>query len=369
MSLFSRTDRSALGRWWWTIDRPILFTTMTLIVIGILMVATASPPVAEHLGIDPFHFLKRHIIMLVPAVAIMLATSMLPPRQLWRLSSLLFIGTVIAMILVLIMGAEIKGARRWIHFAGFSLQPSEFMKPIFAIISAWFLSLQKKHDSFTGVIISTVIYALTVTLLMMQPDFGMTFVITLIWCAQIFIAGLPLRYVAIMIGFLAAGVAFVYVAFDHVQSRIDRFLNPQSGDNYQVEQSVEAFRQGGFIGKGPGQGEVKLNLPDAHADFIFSVAGEEMGLIFALFIIACFATILVRGFNRLMDQDDIFTVLAGGGILTMMGVQAFIHMGSALNILPAKGMTLPFVSYGGSSTIAIGFAMGAIIGLTKRGKG
>lgn len=368
MSLFSRTDRSIFGKWWWTIDRPILFAALTLAVIGVVMVATASPPVAERIGIPPFHFLIRHVMMLAPALAVMLAVSFLSARNIWRLSSILFIGICVAMILVLVVGVEIKGARRWLHVAGLSLQPSEFMKPVFAICSAWFLAMQKRQDSFTGVFISIGLYALTVALLMMQPDFGMTFVITMIWCAQIFMSGLPLRYVAIMTGFLATGVLAVYFAFDHVKSRIDRFLNPETGDNYQVEQSLESFRQGGLIGKGPGQGEVKLNLPDAHADFIFSVAAEEMGMIFALFIIACFAVIILRGFSRLMDQNDIFSVLAGGGILTMLGAQAFIHMGSALNILPAKGMTLPFISYGGSSTIAIGLALGALIGLTRRGK-
>jgi cell division protein FtsW len=364
--LFSRTDRSIWGQWWWTIDRSILASAIILLIIGVIMVSTASPPVAERIGVGSFHFVIRHIIMIIPAFVGMIAVSLLSPRQVWRLASIGFVLTLLVMITVIFAGVEIKGARRWIHIAGFSLQPSEFIKPLFAIVAGWFMAQSKKKANMVGIFISAGLFALTVALLMMQPDFGMTFVVTFIWCAQIFLAGLPLRYVAVLGGFLAAGVTAVYFTFDHVQSRIDRFLNPDSGDTYQVQKSIEAFQQGGIIGTGPGQGEVKLYLPDAHADFIFSVAGEEMGLIFVLFIIALYGYIILRGFSRLMDQDDIYPVLAAGGILTMIGIQAFIHMGSALNILPAKGMTLPFISYGGSSILAIGFALGAVLALTRR---
>ena len=368
MSFLSRTDKSVLGQWWWTVDKPVLAAILSLTVMGIVMIATASPPVAEHLGIDPFHFLKRHVILLIPAMGVMFGVSLLEPRQVWRLSSLAFLGAIAAMVLVLLFGMEIKGARRWIHIAGFSLQPSEFIKPAFAIVAAWFMAQHKKSERMGGMIVAVGLYGLSVTLLMMQPDFGMTFVVTSMFCVQIFMAGLPLRYVVILGGFLLVAVAVVYMSFGHVQSRIDRFLNPESGDNYQVEQSLEAFRQGGLVGKGPGQGTVKLRLPDAHADFIFSVAGEEMGFIVVLIIMGLFAFIVVRGFGQLMEQDDIFSVLAAGGILTMVGVQAFIHMGSALNILPAKGMTLPLMSYGGSSVVGIGFALGALLALTRKKK-
>jgi cell division protein FtsW len=368
MSLFSRTDKSLLGQWWWTVDRPILAACLTLAVIGVIMVATASPPVAEHLDIGSYYFLKRHIILLIPALGVMVGVSLLTPRQIWRLASVCFVGATIAMILVLLIGMEIKGARRWLHVAGFSLQPSEFIKPAFAIAAAWFMAQHKKNDHMGGTLIAVALFGLSATLLMMQPDFGMTFVLTLIFCIQIFLAGLPLRYVVILGGCLMVGMLFVYFTFGHVQSRVDRFFNPQSGDNYQVEQSLEAFRQGGLVGKGPGQGTVKLNLPDAHADFIFSVAGEEMGLVVILVIMGLYAFILLRGFSKLMEQDDMFNVLAAGGLLTMVGVQAFIHMGSAFNILPAKGMTLPLISYGGSSVLAMGLTLGALLALTRKKK-
>lgn len=368
MSLFSRTDKSLLGQWWWTVDHSILAACLTLAVIGVIMVATASPPVAEHLNLGSYYFLKRHVMLLIPAMMVMVGVSLLTPRQLWRLSSLIFAGAIVAMIMTLFIGMEIKGARRWLHIAGFSLQPSEFVKPAFAIAAAWFMAQHKKNDHMGGTLIAVGLFGMSATLLMMQPDFGMTFVLAVIFCIQIFLAGLPLRYVVIMGGCLLVGVIFVYFTFGHVQSRVDRFLNPQSGDNYQVEQSLEAFRQGGLVGKGPGQGTVKLALPDAHADFIFSVAGEEMGLVVVLVIVGLFAFIMLRGFGRLMEQDDIFNVLAAGGLLTMVGVQAFIHMGSALNVLPAKGMTLPLISYGGSSVLGIGYALGALLALTRKKK-
>ena len=342
MSRFSRADQSYLSRWWWTIDRPMLFMILSLAMIGLLLVATASPPVAEHLGLGSFHFFTRHAILLVPSIIGMIIASLMPPRMLWRISSLLFVLTLSAMVLVLISGDEVKGARRWMYIAGFSLQPSEFIKPLFAIVAAWFMAMHKTQGGIGGIAAAAGFYALTIALLMMQPDFGMSFVLTFIWCAQIFIAGLPLRYVAMLGGFLTACSGLVYLTFDHVRSRIDRFLSPETGDTFQIERSLRAFQEGGFMGKGPGQGTVKLSLPDAHADFVFSVAGEEMGALMALVIIVLFAVLLQRGFKRLGSQNDIFCVLAAGGILTMIGVQAFIHMGSALSVLPAKGMTLPF---------------------------
>lgn len=365
---FSRIDRSVLGQWWWTVDRTTLAAFLALAVTGVLMVATASPPVAERLGLDSFYFLTRHLIFIVPSVALMIGVSLLPPQWLWRLASLAFPVLILALIAVLLFGTEVKGARRWLPLLGMSVQPSEFLKPIFALVAAWFLARSKKSGNFKGAAVASMIYGLCVTLLMMQPDFGMTFVLTAIWCVQIFLAGLPLRYVAGLLLALAVGVLVVYASFSHVQSRIDRFLNPESGDNYQVEQSLEAFRSGGILGAGPGQGTVKLRLPDAHADFTFAVAGEEMGVLATLFIIGAFLFVLLRSFARLMDRDDMFAVLGAGGLLSMLGLQAFIHMGSALNLLPAKGMTLPFISYGGSSTLAIGFTMGAILCLTRRKK-
>jgi len=343
----------------------MLSAFLVLIVFGIALVTTASAPVAEHLGLWHYHFLIRHLMFLVPSLALLFGMSFLEKRMVWRVGTVGFGLCVCAMIAVLGLGVEIKGAQRWLHIFGFSIQPSEFIKPLFLIVSAWLMSLQKTKGNIHGNILAAGLYGLVVGLLLLQPDLGMTVIVTLSWAAQIFLAGMPFRW---MLGFLliaVVGLALAYMSFGHVQSRIDRFLDPDSGDNFQVEKSIEAFQSGGVLGTGPGQGHVKLYLPDAHADFIFSVAGEELGLIFILVIMGIFAFILLRGFNRLMDDEDIFSVLSVGGLLTMFGLQALVHMGSSLNLLPAKGMTLPFISYGGSSLVAIGFAMGAVLALSR----
>ncbi len=366
MTIFSRTDKSFLGQWWWTVDRGLLAAFLVLIAFGVMLVTTASPPVAEGLNLGPYYFLKRHVFFLGPAIFLLIGVSPLNPRQIWRLASLMFIGSIIAMIIVLMTGMEIKGAQRWIHIFGFSLQPSEFIKPAFAVVAAWFMAMQKKNKGFRGDRISAGLYGLSILLLLLQPDLGMSVVLTCIFGAQIFLAGIPFRFLIGLLGIGVGGLVAAYFTFDHVHSRIGRFLDPSSGDNYQVERSLEAFQNGGILGAGPGQGTVKLALPDAHADFIFSVAGEELGLIFVLVLMALFTFILLRGLNRLLENEDMFALLAVGGLLTMFGFQAFVHMGSALNILPAKGMTLPFISYGGSSLIAMGFSMGVVLALTRR---
>lgn len=366
MTYFSRTDKSILGRWWWTIDRALLALIMVIMVFGVVLVATASPPVAMRIGLDQYHFMIRHLIVLVPSFVIMLGLSLLEVRQIWRISALMLLGSFFALVYVLGFGMEIKGAQRWIHLPGFSLQPSEFAKPAFIVVAAWFIARQKEKPDFPGTKIAAGLYGVLVSLLILQPDMGMTFVVSCCFMVVIFLAGLPLRIICALCVLALAAVILAYFSFSHVQSRVDRFLNPDSGDTYQIEKSLEAFRSGGIFGTGPGQGEVKLTIPDAHADFIFSVAGEELGLFFVAILIGLYGYILVRGFNRIMDSNNIFVVLATGGLLTMFGLQAFIHMGSALHLLPTKGMTLPFISYGGSSLLSMSVAMGMVLALTRR---
>jgi len=370
--LFSRTDRSVLGQGWWTVDRTMMAALLALAGIGIIMVTTASPPVAAHLGLGDFYFLKRHFVFLIPSIFILITVSMFSTRLIWRMSTIVFLLSIIFMIAVLLFGMEIKGARRWIHVFGFSLQPSEFIKPAFAVVSAWFMARQKEQAAQgapalgSGYAISLGLYALAIILLLMQPDLGMTIIVTSIFMVQIFLAGFPIRWVFVLIGLAVGGAVLAYTFFYHVRNRVDMFFDPSSGDNYQVEKSLEAFKSGGLVGTGAGQGEIKLLLPDAHADFIFAVAGEEMGLFALLIIIGLFFLILYRGFNRLMESNDIFTVLAAGGLLAMFGLQAFVHMGSSLHLLPTKGMTLPLISYGGSSMLSISLSMGVVLALTRK---
>ncbi len=366
-SYFARTDRSLIARWWWTVDKGILFGLLALVIIGISMVASASPAVATRIGAAPTHFIIRHIIFAVPATILMIAVSMMNHQLIRRLGIVIFIGSVLLMMVVPFVASDIKGAQRWIPIFGFSLQPSEFVKPAFAIVTAWLIAHRKQHEQGPGYILSAGMYGLVVLLLLIQPDFGMTFVITCIFFAQIFMVGLPFRYM-VTLGLLSiVGIVCIYYTFDHVHNRIDRFMNPDgTADTYQVDRSLEAFAHGGVLGTGAGQGTVKNTIPDAHADFIFAVFAEEFGLIVTLLLVGLYGLILVRGFSRLMETTDLFVILAAGGILCMFGMQAFIHMGSSLHLLPAKGMTLPLVSYGGSSIIAIGFSMGVVLGLTRR---
>lgn len=366
MSYFSRTDKSLLARWWWTVDRGLLALLGVIIIFGIVLVTAASPPVAMRIGLDQYHFVIRHLVVLVPSIVIMLGISLLDLRDIWRLASVMLLGCFGALVFVLIFGMEIKGAQRWIHLPGFSLQPSEFAKPAFIVVAAWLIAQQKDRPEFKGSKIVAGLYGALVSLLVLQPDMGMTFVVTASFVTIIFLAGLPFRIIFLLLIFAVGAAIMAYFSLSHVQSRVDRFLDPSSGDTFQIEKSLDAFRNGGILGTGPGQGTVKLNIPDAHADFIFSVAGEELGLFFVVILVALYGYLLVRGFNRIIDSENMFVILAVGGLLTMFGLQALIHMGSALSLLPTKGMTLPFISYGGSSLLSMSVAMGMVLALTRR---
>lgn len=366
MSFFSRTNKSFLSRWWWTVDRGLLALISAIIIYGVVLVMAASPPVAMRIGLDEYHFFIRHLIVLVPSVIIMLAISLLDVRNIWRLAAIMMAASILCLIYVLGFGMEIKGAQRWIHLPGFSLQPSEFAKPAFIVVAAWFIAKQKNKPDYPGIKIAAVLYGFLASLLVLQPDMGMTFVVTCCFIAMIFMAGLPFRIIFLLLIFAVSAATMAYFTLPHVQSRVDRFLSPESGDTFQIEKSLEAFKNGGVFGTGPGQGTVKLKIPDAHSDFIFSVAGEELGLFFVIILVALYGAVLLKGFNRIMDSDNMFVILAAGGLLTMFGIQAFIHMGSALSLLPTKGMTLPFISYGGSSLLSMSVAFGMVLALTRR---
>ncbi|WP_029014035.1 putative lipid II flippase FtsW [Niveispirillum irakense] len=371
MISFSRTDQSILGRWWWTVDRWTLATVILIAVIGVVLIQAASPAVANRIGLTTFHFIERHLMMLIPALGLMFAVSLMTPRGVRRLAIGLFLGSVAGVVLTLFIGEEIKGATRWIHVPGLSsVQPSEFLKPAFAVVAAWMFSLHRSGNGqggqFPGIQICIGLYAMIVLLLMSQPDLGQTFVITAVFFGQFFLAGLPIVLVASLVVLGVGGLVSAYFLFPHVQSRIDRFLDPAAGDNYQVARSLEAFANGGVWGTGPGQGKVKMSIPDAHADFIFSVAGEELGLISCAIIICLFGFIVLRSFARASNDQSLFVMLAASGLAMQFGLQALINMGSALHLMPTKGMTLPFISYGGSSLLALGIGMGMVLALTRK---
>lgn len=370
---FSRRDTSILGRWWWTVDRWSLGALTILIALGILLSFAASPPVADRLNLGGFYFVKRHVIMIVPTLFILISTSLMTPRQIRRLASFVYIIGLVLLVLTITNGMEIKGARRWINLGNFSIQASEFVKPAFAVLVAWMLTERYRNPHFPGMIISTTLLALFVLLLMMQPDLGMTVVTTGAWIGQLFIAGMPLFWMGLVAALGVLGLIGSYFFFPHVARRIDQFLDPTTGDPkhdlYQVHQSLEAFMNGGLLGKGPGEGVVKKYIPDAHADFVFAVAGEEFGFILCTIIVGLFAFVVARCFLRVMHENSLFVVLAVGGLIIQFGSQALVNMSSTLHIIPTKGMTMPFISYGGSSLLALAMAMGMVLALTRKRHG
>lgn len=366
MIALARTDTSLLGRWWWTVDRWLITCLLLIIAMGAILVLAASPSVAERIGLDAYHFVRRQFIILPLALTVMFVVSLLSPLQVRRLAAIGFLGCVVLLALTPLVGAEIKGARRWISLAGMSLQVSEFVKPCLAVISAWMFAEWRRRPEFPGHAVAIALYTAVVGLLLLQPDFGQSVLITLVFIGQFFLAGLPVAWLVATGALGLAGLVGAYFLFPHVTSRVNRFLDPTSGDTYQVDRSLEAFINGGFLGTGPGEGEIKQLLPDAHADFIFSVAGEEFGAITCLLIIVLFGFVVLRGFSRLFADGSLFVLLAGAGLLMQFGLQALVHMASALQLAPAKGMTLPFISYGGSSLIALALAMGMALALTRR---
>jgi cell division protein FtsW len=326
----------------------------------------ASPSVAERIGYDGLHFVRRHLAMLPLAMGVMLAVSLQPPRTIRRIAVIGFAVALALLALTFVVGAEIKGARRWINLPGLSVQPSEFIKPTFAVVAAWLFSEQKLRPRFPGNLICILLFLAVAGMLIKQPDIGMAAVVAIVWFGQFFMAGLRLYWVVAGAVAGLGGLVGTYLYLPHVRSRIDHFLDPSGGDTYQVKRSIEAFANGGLWGKGPGEGTVKDVLPDAHADFVFAVAGEEFGLVVCLVIIGLFAFIVLRGFSRLLQEGSLFVLLAATGLLVQFGLQAVINMASSLHLIPTKGMTLPFLSYGGSSMLALGLGMGMMLALTRR---
>ncbi len=366
MNTLARTDTSIVGQWWWTVDRWILLAIVLLIAIGTMMIMAASPSVAERINLSTWHFAQRQFIFLIPAISLMFLISLMSHRGVRRIAVIGFLGALTLMALTLVVGTEIKGASRWLTIAGFSLQPSEFVKPFFAVTAAWMFAAQKSESGVPGNFICCLLFVVVAAILIMQPDFGMTVVVTAVWLGQFFIAGLSMSVVILLAGLAIGGGVAAYLYIPHVTSRVDRFLDPATGDNYQINRAMEAFTNGGFLGRGPGEGRVKHALPDAHTDFIFAVAGEEFGVVVCLIILALFAFITLRGFARLLQETDHFVLLAASGLLLQFGLQAVINIGVNLRLLPTKGMTLPFVSYGGSSLLALAIGMGMVLALTRR---
>lgn len=366
MTGLARTDTSIVGHWWWTVDRWSLGAILVLIGIGIIMVMAASPPVALRNGADSFHFVNRHLLFILPALSVLLLTSLLSPEGVRRAGIGLFAIALALTALTLIIGSETKGAQRWLPLGSFKLQPSELLKPALAILTAWLLASYCERRHWIYPLAICLSFAAAVSVLALQPDFGMSVTIAAVWMSQIFLAGLPLLWILGLVGLAIGGLIAGYHFLNHVQMRVDSFLDPTAGDGYQVGMAKAALIGGGLWGRGPGEGVVKNSLPDAHADFIFAVAGEEFGAIAGLLIVGLFCFLVLRGLGRIRRGNDLFIALAAAGLLIQFALQAFINIGVNLAILPTKGTTLPFLSYGGSSLVAVALTMGMVLALTRR---
>ena len=366
MNWLSRTSRNPIAKWWWTVDRQMVIGVMVLLGMGFFAAFAASPAVAQHIGKSTYYFANKQLVFLVLAAFVFLAVSMLDAIWIRRLAVLMLVGAIGGVVLTLFAGVTVKGASRWLHIFGVSIQPSEMLKPAFVVVVAWLLARQrarfKAHDIW---------YALALLigcclLLAMQPDFGQTILLALVWMCLFYLAGGSLKLIAGLSSVCLAAGLYVYSAYPYFRSRIERFLDPSTGDTYQVDKAMDAIRSGGITGVGPGDGQVKSILPDAHADYVFAVAAEEGGLLMGGFIILTFAFLVWRALWALREENEHWVQLASAGLICLFGLQAIINLGVNLNLIPSKGMTLPFISYGGSSLLASAITMGMLVGLMRR---
>ncbi len=360
----SRADTSVLGRWWWSVDRVTLVALAVLIGVGYVLALAATPGLSTHVT-DP-HTLAmiRQIFFLALGGVVMLGMSMLSLRQV-KLAAL-GLGILFFFLtgFTLVHGTEVDGANRWLSLPGFTVQPSEFLRPGFIIISAWLIAESRRTPRFPGKRAALGVFLLTALLLRMQPDIGMTFLFTMVVLAQFYLDGLNMKWLVVCAVLVVVAGVYAFLFITHVHTRVMMFVNPPPGS--QAQTALSAFGNGGMFGLGPGEGQVKQYLPDARADFVFAVAGEEFGLFFCGFIILVFAAIVIRAMVRLLAEPNLFVVLAAGGLIVGFGLQAFVNMASSLSLIPTKGMTLPFLSYGGSSVLAISIQMGFLLALTRK---
>ena len=364
--MISREQRTPLSEWWWTVDRLLVAAFITLMLGGVILSLAASPPVAARIGLDPFHFFNRHVLFLVPSLIVMLGVSFLSPRQVRRTALVVFTVSILLVVATLRFGPEVKGAKRWITILGINIQASESLKPAFVVLVAWLFAESAKRPEMPATSMALGLLLMTVTLLVLEPDFGQTMLILMVWGTLFFIAGMRMIWVFGLMGAGAVGLFGAYMMVPHVAGRIKRFMDPASGDTFQVDTAMEAFTHGGWFGQGPGEGTVKRILPDSHTDFVFAVAAEEFGIILCLALLALFAFIVIRALSRAYASEDMFARFAAAGLAIMFGIQASINMAVNLHLMPAKGMTLPFISYGGSSMISLAYGVGMLLALTRQ---
>ncbi|GAA0190988.1 cell division protein FtsW [Brevundimonas nasdae] len=368
---FSRNDQSHVAQWFWTVDRGLLSAALALMGLGVALSFASSPAaiLADESITDPFHYSWRMMAFAGMGLTVMLATSLMSPRGVRRVAVLALFSAIIVMAALPFIGDTVKGAARWVNLGPFSLQPSEFAKPGLIVFAAWMFAEAQKGQGVPGVTIAFGFYALTVCLLLIQPDIGQTLLITTTFMAVFFMAGVPFKWMAVLASAGMAGLVSLYFVFGHMRDRLSRFTSPETTDTHQIDSASEAIRAGGLVGRGIGEGVMKRRVPDLHTDFIYSVGAEEFGLVLSLIMIGLYAFIVVRGMRRAMKLTDPFEQTASAGLFMLIGLQACINVAVNLNLIPTKGMTLPFISYGGSSMLAMCVTMGFALALTRRRPG
>ncbi len=362
---FNRNSLNLIARWWLDIDKINFLLIIGIIIFGLIITANSSPAIAKKIGVDKFFFVKKQVIFAIIAFFLLIFISFLNQEHIKILAIIGTLASVLMLIMVLVFGFEIKGSKRWFSFLGFVVQPSEFAKTFFVVINAYILQKFSDNNFVFRYGVSASIFIIIGGLLILQPDFGMTLTLSVLWSMQLFIFGLPLVLIVICGVFAVIGIIMAYLFLPHVEDRVNRFLDLDS-KNYQVERSLDAYVNGGFLGKGQGNGVVKNFIPDAHTDFVFAVIGEEFGILTCILFILVFVYLITRIVKRALDEENLFIYLALFGLMMQFTMQIIINIGVSLRLFPTKGMTLPFISYGGSSMIAMAICFGLILALTKR---
>ncbi|HVY52776.1 MAG TPA: putative peptidoglycan glycosyltransferase FtsW [Devosia sp.] len=365
--MFARDRKTPIAEWWWTIDKQLLSALILLMAVGMVLSFAASPPVAERLGLSPWHFIIRHAVFDALALPVLIATSFLSHRQARFAALGVLCVSIVLLWLTLKLGVEVKGAKRWVSFAGQTIQPSEFVKPAYAVIAAWLFSESMQQRGVLPRSIATILLASVVAGLLLQPDIGQTALMLATWAALLFLSGISWFLIIGLFGLGVGGLFGAYYVFPHFAKRVDAFINPEGGGNtYQVDKALNSLLEGGWFGRGPGESLAKKVIPDAHADYVFSAAAGEFGILFCLCLVALIVFIVLRALSGAQRQQTLYARLAVSTLAIQFGLQCAINLAVNLNLIPPKGMTLPFVSYGGTSMIAIAFGMGLMLALTRK---